>query len=456
MTARQVLDTRSSLGIEHLVDLLVGVVRRVADAERLPELPRNYHCRIASVADTRQFAVWLSDRIAAGTSFGDRRQAWLAAVGEAVERYCGNNIPEDLPLASADELRRRGEAVADLTDLPRFSAEQLNAPGFPYRDPAPGEPIRWVAGHDPDGRRWWLPGSWVYLNWHQGSRRDDPRTNHLHYAGIATGTGFDDAVDRALAECLERDSVVAWWTLGLPATPIRPESLPGFGHEWAGCPLQVRLVSLPSDFGMPVIGALIWDRHRRIPAAGFSAGSSPRRAGWKAIQEALQVWIASRGLLDADGASYRALRAGIFAPRCYLPHREDRRYLDDAGEDFSRIVDLAAQTQVWLDERLHPLLTRFDGTGAAIDIDDVPPGDLATARDRLEESGHREIRVDLTTADVAETGLRVARVIVTGLLVNSPAAFPYLATPRLARIARRHRRPPPSPASVTLAPPPHN
>lgn len=440
---------------DRLVDPLVGVIRRIVPATGYPELPRSYRCQVAEVGDTRQFAVWLADRIAAGTSFGDPPAARLAAAGEAVERYCGNNIPVDLPLVRADELPGPDAAVRP-TELPRFSAEQHARPQFPYRPWTPDLPIRWVRGRDDDDRACWVPGSWVYLNWHQGGRRADPRINHLHYAGIACGQGPADAADRALTECLERDAMVAWWSLRLPAVPVDPWSVPVLRAAWRGCPLQVRLVALPGGFGLPVIGALIWDAERHIPAAGFSAGADPARAAAKAVQEALQVWIASRGLLAADGASFRAVRRGIFAGGAYLPYRADRRYLDDAGPAFENVRDLAAQTQLWLDRRLHPMLRRFSPAGPARDIADIPPGDLAAARRALRAAGHRVVTADVTTDDVRSTGLAVVRVLVTGLLVNSPAAYPYLGTPRLAELAATHRRIVSGRPDVTLAPPPHN
>ena len=41
------------------------------------------------------------------------------------------------------------------------------------------------------------------------------------------------------------------------------------------------------------------------------------------------------------------------------------------------------------------------------------------------------ISLDLTTPDVAATGLRVARVVVPGMYHNAPAAFPLLGGTRL-------------------------
>ncbi|MFE1500440.1 hypothetical protein ACFW89_35925, partial [Streptomyces albidoflavus] len=62
------------------------------------------------------------------------------------------------------------------------------------------------------------------------------------------------------------------------------------------------------------------------------------------------------------------------------------------------------------------------------------------------------------TEDVAETSLRVARVLVSGLLPNAPAAFAYFGCPRFAEAGVRRgwrTTAPGAPEDFTLAPPPH-
>ncbi|MGP4102629.1 YcaO-like family protein [Nonomuraea sp. KM90] len=398
-----------------LVDPVCGVIKRITKYPRLGGMPDDYRCLIAEVADTRRIGVWLADQIAAGTSFGDDEQARLGAIGEAVERYCGNNIPELTRASAADlgDLPHLGPA-----DLPGFAAGQYGEPGFPYRPWREDEPILWARGTDGT----LVPGSWTYLNWHQGPRRGEPRHHHLNYAGIACGVGLEDAARRALLEVVERDAVTLWWHLGLPARAIRVSSVPGLSAAWSGSRLELHLVEVPCEFGVPVVAALAYDPELRIPAAGFACRSDPAEACHKAAQEAVQVWIAARGLLEEDGPAFDAMRRGVLARHAYLPWRADRRYLDAAGEGFSQVRDLAAQAQVWLDERLHDRLTRFT------DLPAVDVAEVAGVEPRLD--GHRVVTVDLTTCDIAETPLRVARVVVSGLLPNSPAAYPYLGSPR--------------------------
>ncbi|WP_067478932.1 YcaO-like family protein [Actinomadura hibisca] len=435
--------------MNRLVDPVCGVIRKVTPYPRLPGMPDAYRCMIAEVADTRRVGVWLADRIAAGTSFGDAEAARRGAIGEAVERYCGNNIPDDLPRASAADLAARGVAHLGPGDLPGHSAGQHARDGFPYRPWSADEPILWARGTGTDGAPVLVPGSWTYLNWHQGPRRDEPRHHHLNYAGIACGQGLTDASARALTEVVERDAVTLWWGLALPARGVRVASVPGLPDAWRGSDLALHLVEVPNDFGTPVIAALAFDAGRRIAAAGFACRRDPVAACHKAAQEAVQVWIAALSLLAEDGAAFDAMARGVLARHSYLPFRADRRYLDAAGEDFSAVRDLAAQAQVWLDERLHPLLDRFTRPGSEVDVAQIPSGgDLAQA---VTATGRRVVTVDLTTTDIAETGLAVARVAVDGLLPNSPAAYPLLGSVRWKDVAARHG----ADGTITSAPIPH-
>jgi ribosomal protein S12 methylthiotransferase accessory factor len=156
---------------------------------------------------------------------------------------------------------------------------------------------------------------------------------------------------------------------------------------------------------------------------------------------------------------FQAVEAGLLARGLYLDHRDDRRYLDVCGEHFAHVRDLGAHVQVWLDERMAAEARRFtEPAHGIVPVEAVEPG----SRDRLEralhDGGHRVMTFDLTTEDVAETQLRVARVLVSGLIPNAPAAFAYFGCTRLADAAvdRGWRTTAPSaPEDFTLAPPPH-
>lgn len=81
------------LPLDALVDPVCGIVRAVAPVEHPSGAPRRYTAMTADVCDARRLGAWPADRVSLGTTFGDRAGAELAAVAEAVERYCGNRLP---------------------------------------------------------------------------------------------------------------------------------------------------------------------------------------------------------------------------------------------------------------------------------------------------------------------------------------------------------------------------
>ncbi len=455
------------LPLDALVDPVCGLVRAVAPVDHPTGTPPRYTAVTAEVADARRLGAWPADRVSLGTTFGDPEGARIAAVAEAVERYCGNRVPppghRDAPLAAtAAELADRGLRRYGPADLPRYAPWQYARPGFPYRPLTEHTPALWARGteHLPDGAtaECWAPVALTHLNWRQGDLRAYPRTHHLNYAGIATGQGLDDAVERGLLETVERDALELWWHLDGPARGVDPGSVPGLREDLAGCGLRVWLVELPSEFA-PCLAALVHDPERGLYAAGFACRFDPAEAARKAVLEAVHTWVFTQGLTDPDGWVFQAVEAGLLARGLYLDHRADARYLDACGPEFAAVRDLGAHVQVWLDPRMAAQARRFTEPAlGTVPVDALQPGSRERLEHRLRAGGHRVVSVDVTTEDVAQTPLRVARVLVSGLIPNAPAAFAYLGCPRFAdaALARGWRTTPPrAPADFTLAPPPH-
>ncbi|MFJ8233577.1 YcaO-like family protein [Streptomyces sp. NPDC094448] len=450
------------LPIGHLTDPVCGIVRDVRPVPHPAGAPPRYTAMTAEVSDARRFGAWPADRVSLGTTFGDPEGARIAAVAEAVERYCGNRLPPPghprAPRrATAAGLTAEGHRVYGTGEVPAYADWQYARPGFPYRPLTPDTPALWTRA-DENGEPCWVPVALSHLNWRQGPLRDLPRTHHLNYAGIATGRGLDDAAERGLLETVERDALELWWHLEGPTRGIDLDSVPGLAADLAGCALEISAVELPSEFA-PCAAALVHDPARGLYAAGFACRYDPAEAVRKAVLEAVHTWVFTQGATDPDGWVFRAVDAGLLARGLYFDHRADRRYLDDCGDDFAAVRDLGAQVQVWLDPRTAPLARRFTRPAlGTVPVTDIPAGDPGRLRAALAERGHRVLTVDLTTEDVARTELRVARTLVTGLIPNAPAAFAYFGSPRFATAAveRGWRAEPPTRAShFTLVPPPH-
>ncbi|MFJ3474087.1 YcaO-like family protein [Microbacterium maritypicum] len=431
---------RATLPAEALVDAEAGIIRSVREVPHPIGAPDRYLALTASVADARILGEWPADRVSLGTSFGDRAQARIAAIGEGVERYCGNWLPDELPrgelrVSSADDLRAEGESVVAESDLPRFADWQLARPGFAYQRLLPSTPTLWARCDEIDGGSVWVPDSLVHLNWRQSRFRALPRTHHLNYAGIATGAGFDDARDRGVIEVIERDALEVWWHLDGPTFGIDPATVPGLLDDLQGSSLRVWLVAMPSEFA-PAIGALVHDEERGLYAAGFSASLDPARAARKAVLEAVHTWIYTQGCTTDDGWVFRAVAAGLMAKGLTLDFRPHADYLAAAGPQFENVIDLGAHVQVWLDPNVHDEARRFQSPAQGVrPLSAVDPVTIDEVYGRLRDRGHRVLTRDLTTSDVRRTDLRVVRSIVTGLVPNAPAAFSYLGMPRFREAA---------------------
>ncbi|MGW7290958.1 YcaO-like family protein [Streptomyces xiamenensis] len=457
----------TALPLEALVDPVCGIVRKVKPVEHPVGAPPRYTALTAEIADARRLGLWPADRVSLGTTFGDPEGARTAAIAEGVERYCGNRLAPrghpDAPLrATAAELTDRGLPMYGPDELPAYAPWQYTREGFPYRPFTQDTPALWTRGAEllpgGDTSPVWAPVALTHLNWRQGELRSLPRTHHLNYAGIAAGQGFDDAVERGLLEIVERDALELWWHLDGPARGIDPAGVPGLADDLAGSGLDVHLIEMPSEFA-PCVGALVHDRRLGLYAAGFACKYDPAEAARKAVLEAVHTWIFTQGLTGSDGWVFRAVEAGLLARGLYLDHREDRRYLDACGEHFGAVRDLGAHVQVWLDERMAHEARRFTAPAlGVVPLEAVRPGSRERLDGALRAGGHRVMAFDLTTEDVAETPLRVARVLVSDLIPNAPAAFGYFGSPRLAgaALARGWRTSAPSaPQDFTLAPPPH-
>jgi ribosomal protein S12 methylthiotransferase accessory factor len=122
----------------------------------------------------------------------------------------------------------------------------------------------------------------------------------------------------------------------------------------------------------------------------------------------------------------------------FLPYRTDRSYLDAVGENFRNLVDLPAVAQLYQDRRMQAgtALLRLEPRDR-VGIDQIPAV-AGSARESylaaLARHGIDAVVVDLTTDDIARSGLRVVRVLAPQLVGNGPPAFPLHGSPRLLEV----------------------
>ena len=424
---------------EQLVDPRLGLITRVTREDALPGTLRSCVAYTAHVAATRRFSSWSADPETSGAAFGDQEAARRAAIGEAVERYCGNAVPEPLAMTSFTKLVASSRRAIDPTELALYSDRQYRTPAFPFVPLTCDLDVAWVPGRDlGDGAETLVPASLVYLNYHRAGHAGGPATNVQAFAGIAAGTTVAAAIRSALEELLERDAVTMWWTSGAPATRVEVPPGSRLSHllaDPADAGLDVSVLQIPSSFGVPVLGAYLVDAEHRVVALGTACRASPQAAALKALTEAVASYRLSLELLDPHCAFWEAVEAGRIDPAPYHPFRADRCYRESFRDDWRDVHDLSMHLQIYLDPRMQDKhLTRLSAPPTATSLPDLPDlgsDPLPTYLDMLLAQGRRPVAVDLTTRDVAAAGLRVMRVVVPGLYSSAPAAFPLLGGRRL-------------------------
>jgi ribosomal protein S12 methylthiotransferase accessory factor len=429
----------SAMG-ERLVDPRTGLIKHVERHARVPGSPRSYVVYGARVAATNRFAPWLADRFSCGESLVDDAVARAAAIGEAVERYCGSAVPGELLTASFDALRRTGRRALDPLELCLYSSRQHATPGFPFVPLTRELEIAWVPARDLiTGEEELVPASLVYLNYYSAVHADEPHTNLHVFGGIAAGPTAGRAERSALEELFERDATTIWWMSGTQASRIDDAEDPALGcllAEPQAAGLDVSLLTIPSPFGVPVIGAFLEDAERSLVGFGVACRAAGHGAAGKALTEAMQMHSLALELLDPDSSHWTMVRAGLLGPAPHKSYRADRAYRVAFRDDWRDATDLLANAQIYLDPCMHgEPLRRLRPPVATTRMRDLPAIDERDAREaylaRLSARGLRALAVDLTTSDVLAAGLRVVRIVVPGLYGNAPAAFPLLGGRRL-------------------------
>ncbi|MFH0515607.1 YcaO-like family protein [Streptomyces sp. M41] len=408
--------------------MLPGLIERVTrDRPRVETVPScvSYSAHLSARS---AFAPYVVDTVTGGAALGDHDRARDAAMGEAVERYCGNAVPPVLPIASHRQLARAGTPAVDPREFALYSPSQYAQRGFPFVAMTSELEIAWVPGTDLiDGEEVLVPASLAYVNYFRGPHSAEPPTNYPLLAGTAAGRSPEQARRAALEEVLERDAVTVWWLSGAPATALVPEPggpVAAAVGEARAAGLQVTLLLIPSTFDVTVVGVVIEDPARRLVGFGSACRSTAEDAAAKALTEAVGMHETGLELLDHDGDFWTGVRAGRYDHRPYRAYRSDRAYRDDFRADLRDINDVRLHVQFHLDPRTQgSRLDRLRRPG--------PPRPTRPGVDTGTPSGLRTVAVDLTTPEVRAAGLHVARVLAPGLSCNAPAAFPFLGGRRL-------------------------
>jgi ribosomal protein S12 methylthiotransferase accessory factor len=364
---------------EQAVDDRTGLVAQVGERESFP-VP--YY--LAQLADTAGFSDASAPDLTAGVD-ADWNPAFMKALGEALERYCGAVY------------RQRGFTVApEETRARPVSPRRFVRPDSGYRPPDPDEPVPWVDGVelDPDALSAGdgeddraaptavsVPAEFVHF----------PPPTERHRPSITTGLGLGNsgvaALLSGLYEVIERDAtMLAWYStfepLALDVDDSDFETLVGRARAEE---LSVTPLLVTQDVDVPVVACAVHRDPETSDWPHFAVGSGadldPAAAGRSALAEALQNWTELRAM-GPDQASEESGAIGHYAD------------FPAPARDF---VDADATVPA-------------EGVGP----DPVPEGraELAGVVRRLADSDLDAYAVRLTTREVGALGFEAVRALV--------------------------------------------
>jgi len=423
-----------------LLDPRTGIIRRIERNSIPSTLPPEFTMYTAVLSDTTRFSAWASDFAGAGYALLDEDSALGPAVGEAIERYCGNLVPAGLRRATYRELIVTGCPVFDPRSVVLFSPTQYEAPHFPFTEFRDDIELEWATGTDLlTGAPVAVPANLVWVAYaHQAPARDVPFLNPVLGAGLAAGVDEPSAHWSAICQMIERDTLTMAWHGRRALREVTPP--PWLAHLGQGAhgSMTTRFIEFPNEFGLIVVGALVYDKATGYLSMGAACRTAAGPAMRKALAEAFQLQMFVTDLDDPEGPYMRAARD----PHSPLkPWRADRRYLDDCRSDLADVIEYCTHLQLFLDSRMQDRLAAelaesmthvvgwetLDKKARFAGMED--PLILARA---LAEAGHPVVSVDVTTEDVRPTGMRVVHTLAPGLYSNSSVGLPFLGGTRLA------------------------
>ncbi|WP_138004941.1 YcaO-like family protein [Halalkalirubrum salinum] len=331
--------------------------------------------------------------------------ALTTGLGEAIERYCLCWPParESLETASYDDRLIDGNPI-EWRYLDVYTADQRGDTLAPL---SVETPLLWTTGRNLlTGESVSVPAELVWMR--VGSLETVPQHFPASSNGTAAGIDLEDAIGRAIYECIERDAFMRMWCRQEPPTELSvPESGP-IAEALARVDrrtLSARVFAYDSPVDVPTVGATLTNDRDERPTfvTGGSAARRPPAAIADALNEVAQGWPYAN----------------------YMATQHDLEALDAAAavDNFDENVLYYSQP-----EHESAVSFMFEGEMASIadafDIETAPDrSDLQFVLSALSEAGCTPIAFDLTTRDAAAAGIAVARVVIPELVPLTPPAI---------------------------------
>ena len=385
-------------GLPDIVDPRVGIVHSVELVPREAGAPDFFHvaaraCNTAAFTRQKNFAN-------TGGASTHLPTAVAKAIGEAVERYSAAIYDvNDLPLCSR---RQAPFPCVALEDFALHSATQYDEPDFPWVPLRDTTPVRWCRAVDAaTGDECYVPAAMVFMPYHFYPETGEDAIVQPISTGLAAHGSWARAVAGAICEVIERDAFTITWQRALAHPQLRVETLSDANYElverFECTGSVVTILDITTDVGVPTVLSLLQSESEHCPALVVAAAAD----------------------IDADRAIQKSLEE-LAHTRRYSQQVKSRMPRMPA-DDYRQVTSQVDHLNFWCDHANAPLGEFLLRSSNRVDFDDLPnlatgrpPQDVDVLVERIAQTGHRVLLVDLTTPDVAELGFSVVRAVVPG------------------------------------------
>jgi ribosomal protein S12 methylthiotransferase accessory factor len=397
--------------VEYLVDDHVGILSAIAPTRVHAAAPSFFHY-VAHPCDTSAFTNYIHSG-PRGAAAADRRTAVSRVLTDGVSAYCAALISEEdakAPFCAAADAPL-GHLAPD--ELALFSAEQYARADFPYAPFTDQTVVQWTEAVDPlTYEPVLIPAALRFLPYAPATGRGEAAIAPSTSIGLACHWDAAAAAVQAICDVAECDALARAWYSGAALPHVRVETLSDANYELVtrfertGASLQ--LLRLDAAFGLASVLAVLSSREPSAPALVFAAGTDPDP----------EVAVCRSVEMLAHVQHYcQLVRTQLPPPATDDDVRDQSDHLAfwaDHGNASRAAFLLSSRERIEFDE-----LPKIPGSDAAADLERL----LRAARD----AGQRVLLANLTTPDVADTGLTVVRAVIAGMqplfFGSSTAAF---------------------------------
>lgn len=423
-----------------LLDRDVGLIQTIQWYPLRHNDPQFIHCH-ATLADMSRITGHFGSRGTGGTAL-TKEVALAKAIGESVERYCGD-IYDDNEIIYAPYRKVKSEAT-DPQRFVLFHPDQYRAADFPFRQIDEDTVIGWVRGFSLTRNKLTLvPASQVHLSYQPPSEEQIFEFGPV--SGYACGNTTEEAILGAILEVIERDSFMVWWYnyLRVPAfdlSDVQSVELKQTVDRYHSTPVSLHCANITTDIGIPAALAVMTSYEQRLPAAvvATAANLDAEQAMTRALQE-----------LSANQLYVRSFFENPYHPLPRTPYEVVNQ--EDHGLYYCSPERLPA-----LDVILKPR-RKIRARDVSLPVSDNVKENIETCLKRLAKYDLEVIAVDLTSSDVKELGFKVFKVLVPGLQpIDFGMGLPHIGGRRLyeAPVRMGYKKNMPTPQGLNYYPHP--